>query len=145
VKILQEFVTNIPDIRRDIIYHIPVIREHLMKLYLYSDVRSNDVNIWKDTICSALSSLPKKSQPGKSYPTSNEVYKWSWLTWEDTIIDKYDYWIKEFVRKDYPYYEFYQKANSYFKWLSEMFGKSKNGTVDSNDIYRKLDDIFDIQ
>jgi len=153
MKIFVEMAKTNREIAQGIFNQINVGIEHLLKLYLYSDIRPEDVHGWKLSVWNSLSSVPKSKTYKNKYPTANDIYKWTWECYGDCLEDQYDGKISIFEYLDPPFpspnkgnaKDFLEKVNTYYRKLSLLMEESGVGIVKISQVSSLIDDIFDIR
>lgn len=146
---VTEFADSKREMERELKSKTSQIIQHLFKLYLMPNSINRDYR--KKEIANFLSDVPKLNGRNK-FPTSKQLYNWTYKKWCDVITDiPYmkvmvkdvldEYTNMNEIRKTYKQIceEFNSICETYFRWLSTEL--SKVGKVARTDIYNKIDEL----
>lgn len=147
---LFEFADSKKEIERDLTNKTDIVVEHI--LYLILDSNNDCVYHWQTEIYSFISSVKKLTSSNK-YPTSKQIYDWTYGKIQDCVLD--DKWVdvlvddvcdKENIENVFNIKDVSNRLNSfcfeYFKWLGEKL--SMFGRVTRKDVVDKLTYLMSI-
>ena len=148
--ILQEMALSKKALISKLLDLAPVVIEHLILIMLYPE--NNELNHWKGEIKGNSSKYYKLKQSNK-YPTYDDLSGDYLQTIYETVDDQLVYYIDEAYRKEsenLPKYisiknikldKMKELIKTYFTTICKNIDKN-TGIVDSNLIYKLLDDII---
>ena len=128
--------------------HADVIVEHILKLIIMPE--HSAANHWKQEIATQLNRVKKLKSTGK-YPTSDQIYSWTYEKVSDDIMDAR--WLEDLIdviESDYNTYvsidintvmkSLDMICKDYFSWLAKNL--SEKGMISNAKAYEILDSLI---
>ena len=148
IRIITEFAESKKEIERTLASATNNIIKHLFKLYCMPN--NINRNHWIMEIANFLDEVKKLSGKNK-FPTSKQIYDWTYFKWKDQITDlncipgmvetiEFDYHTVVDKSYDVISYEFDDICEKYFKWLANELGTK--GIVGHKSIYDKINELI---
>ena len=131
------------------------VYEHLMKLYVYSHIRPDDINGWKQSVFAAIPYVPKvKRAKGKdTQPTPAEILDAVWETHEASLIEYFIQLQKDLEnpkKTDPPYpkievtggqwWDLRNRCHSYVQLLAEVLPTKIK--LENSDIFPLVEEVM---
>lgn len=135
---VRAFADKKSQIKSDLRGATKVVMNHLIKVWLYPEVREQ--NHWKQEIAQTLNDLPKLKGTNK-YPKFEFLIENTFNVYEDTLERRAEV-IIESIEESPILFEFnnlYSAIEEYFVWICTEL--SKSGIVRYNDIYLKIEEL----
>ena len=112
--------------------------DHLIKVFLWPDVQKQAK--WKSEIWNFIKSVPKLKSSNR-FPSSKQIKKEIWNSYEDVIYEHIGLWIDEISEEPilFDYKDVYNAIEEYMAWLANTL--SEKGVVRSSEVYSKIEDL----
>ena len=135
---VRAFADKKSQIKSDLRGATKVVMNHLIKVWLYSEVREQ--KHWKKEIAQTLNDIPKLKSTNK-YPKFEFLIENTFNVYEDTL-DRRTEVIIENIDESPILFEFddlYDAIEEYFVWICTEL--SKFGIVRYSDVYLKIEEL----
>lgn len=139
---MERYVLGFSRLRKDSIQKIEDMSSelisHLIKVFMWPNVE--ECNGWKQEIYSFMHSIPKM-KPNNRYPKAQDIFKWIWEPYGDTIYDRIPVICRDIYETPQVMNNelIYNAIQEYMMWLSREL--SVQGLVSRTDIYSKLGEL----
>lgn len=135
---VKAFADKKSQIKSDLRGATKVVMNHLIKVWLYPEVREQ--NHWKKEIAQTLNDLPKLKGTNK-YPKFGFLIENTFDVYEDTLNRRTEVVIENIDELPilFEFDDLYSAIEEYFVWICTEL--SKSGIVIYSDVYLKIEEL----
>lgn len=143
---LEEMSKPLKDIKlNEIQCYEKKMLEHLCKLYFYNDLRSGDINGWKDEIHNFISTVSLIKGKNK-YPTETQLNNWTINQFSDVLETRIKAKIEDLIYDGFPRKSNYNIDGAYnfiidyYRFLNKTL--SQKGAITKGEVSTELDRLL---